>query len=400
MSVEMPRLLFVAPVMPSGGGNGLAMRQGQFLQAYARAFAVDLAVIPLAGAADADAAFAARFARRMRVFAPDGVETHFALLRRLADPAARAAAFAQYGKPSMAAGLTETLLREVCAWAGECEAVHVGRLYLLAAGVRIPADQRFVDADEDDARVYARVAALSRGAAAEWAAVEARNAARAAAGMLPQMDRVFVAGAGDAAGLAHPGLTVVPNTVKVGKLHPAPRGRGKILFVGTLGYAPNEDGICWFIRQVWPLLRRRAAGVELEIVGGGASLRLRRAARAPGITLRGRVKALGPVYQAARVVVVPLRAGGGSRIKLLEAAGAGLPVVATRLGAEGVALLPGRDFVQVDAARGFAEAVAGLLAQPARARRMGLAARRAVLRGHEAGIWQKRIAEIARRALA
>jgi glycosyltransferase involved in cell wall biosynthesis len=380
-------LLFIAPVMPDAGGNGLAMRQGQCLAAYAPRFTIDLAVIPLAGPVDAKDAFARRYVARLQVFPPSGTDTYFALLRRIRDPAQRLAAFHAYGKPSIQAGLTNDIKDAFAGWiAGQkYDLIHTARLYMLAleTGLAVP---HIVDADEDDSRVFTQMA-VQAGTGAAWWRAEAAHAARDAAARLPRVQHIFAACAADAQALRHYGplVTVIPNSVPARRPPPRRPGR-KILFVGTMGYRPNQAGIVWFLKYCWPRLRKSMPGITLDIVGGGVKTRSHH-----GALRHGWVRDLAAFYQRAGAVIVPLHAGGGSRIKMLEAAAHGVPIIATRIGAQGSALRPGRDYLAADGPAAFIRAVRRALALP----RLGHAARRAAAQHHAAAPIARRIAAIA-----
>jgi glycosyltransferase involved in cell wall biosynthesis len=129
-----------------------------------------------------------------------------------------------------------------------------------------------------------------------------------------------------------------------------------------LGYAPNEDAVLYLITQILPRLRAASPNLRLRIVGPGASERLRAKASAGGAELAGPVQDLSAEYSRARLVVIPLLAGGGTRIKLLEALAYQRPVVSTTIGAEGLI---------ADTAPDFAAACLALLDDPARALRLG-----------------------------
>jgi glycosyltransferase involved in cell wall biosynthesis len=172
-----------------------------------------------------------------------------------------------------------------------------------------------------------------------------------------------------------PGTPVViaPNGVDSDAVRPTPPGKAAV-FVGLLSYAPNRDAMTWFARDVLPhlgpdgpevLVAGRDPGPELQALATPAS-RLR---------LLGFVPDLAPLYARAGVFLNPMRGGGGTRLKMLEAMAAGKAVVSTTIGAEGLALTPGRDVVVADGAREFAAAVRALLADPAEAARLGRAAR-------------------------
>jgi glycosyltransferase involved in cell wall biosynthesis len=130
----------------------------------------------------------------------------------------------------------------------------------------------------------------------------------------------------------------------------------------------------WFARDVLP--RLGADGPEVLVAGREPGPELQRLAGAsPRLRLLGFVPDLAPLYARAGVFVNPMRGGGGTRLKMLEAMAAGKAVVSTTVGAEGLALTPGRDVVIADTAGAFADAVHALLADHAEAARLGRAAR-------------------------
>ncbi|MGA2757440.1 MAG: glycosyltransferase [Solirubrobacteraceae bacterium] len=134
-----------------------------------------------------------------------------------------------------------------------------------------------------------------------------------------------------------------------------PRRNGeplRLLFVGSGNYAPYERGLAWIVRQVLPRVRSEVA-VELDIVGTPPAHLL----AADGVRYVGRVPAVQPYYERAHVVVVPVFEGSGTRLKVIEAAAFGRPVVSTSLGAEGLPLEAGVHFMQADGAEEFAAAV-------------------------------------------
>jgi glycosyltransferase involved in cell wall biosynthesis len=168
-------------------------------------------------------------------------------------------------------------------------------------------------------------------------------------------------------------VVVAPNGVDAARLAPTPPGEAA-LFVGLLSYAPNRDAMTWFAREVLPrlgsdgppvLVAGRDPGPELATLAAGA----------PRLELLGFVPDLAPLYARAGVFVNPMRGGGGTRLKMLEAMAAGKAVVSTTIGAEGLALTPEHDVVIADTAADFAAAVRAVLADPARAARLGQAAR-------------------------
>ena len=172
---------------------------------------------------------------------------------------------------------------------------------------------------------------------------------------------------------------VVPNAVDTGFLSPGSKRRvpGTILFFGTLSYYPNHDGLLFFLREVMPLVRRLHPSARLQIVGASPPAELRRF-EAPDVTFTGFVDDLRPHIERARVVVAPLRIGGGTRLKILEAMAMAVPVVSTSLGAEGLAVTSGRDVLIADTAETFSAEVVRVLRDDALAAELGDAGRRLV----------------------
>ena len=183
-------------------------------------------------------------------------------------------------------------------------------------------------------------------------------------------------------------VTVVPNGVNM-DAHAAeeiglpngsspPRGE-RIVFVGRMDYHANVEGVRWFCRYVWPRIRARRPGAVLQIVGGYPVPAISRLARAGEIEITGFVRDVRPYVKHASIVVVPLRVGGGTRLKILEALAMGKPLVSTTVGAEGIEAVPDRDLVIADRPEEFADEVVSLLTQPERREALGNAGRRLAL---------------------
>ncbi len=134
----------------------------------------------------------------------------------------------------------------------------------------------------------------------------------------------------------------------------------RLLFTGLLRYPPNRDGVTFLVRNIWPLVCRAFPGAVLEIVGRDPGRGLLRY-RSPQIQFYSGVDDLTPFLERARVLVVPLRAAGGTRLKILQAFGAGIPVVSTSIGAEGLDVEDDRHLLLRDDAASFADAVVRVL---------------------------------------
>ena len=115
----------------------------------------------------------------------------------------------------------------------------------------------------------------------------------------------------------------------------------RLVFVGAMDYFPNSDAATFFAANIWPGVRERLGAVELTIVGSNPGRAVRELGQLPGITVTGMVPDVRPWYHGAFAAIVPLRTGAGTRLKILEAMAAGVPVISTPLGAEGLEVLHG-----------------------------------------------------------
>jgi glycosyltransferase involved in cell wall biosynthesis len=225
---------------------------------------------------------------------------------------------------------------------------------------------------------------------------EARMLRATERALLREADVVSVAGGPDAARLPQPrrGALVCPNGVEPGPPLPDAGGPNAV-FVGLMSYPPNVDGARWLTTEVWPGVLAAVPAARLAIVGAQPSATVRRLASAT-IRVTGAVDDVRPELERARVAVAPLRAGGGTRLKVLEALNAGRPVVATSPAAEGLERLRGRGLVVADGADAFAAAVSRLLADPQRSARLGRLGHRAV----RAFSWDLTLAPLVERIVA
>jgi glycosyltransferase involved in cell wall biosynthesis len=162
----------------------------------------------------------------------------------------------------------------------------------------------------------------------------------------------------------------------------APNGTAEtpstLVFTGAMDWYPNEDAMLYFIESVFPMIRSRISDVSLSVVGRNPSRRLRQVAEHTGVTVTGIVEDIRPYVAQAAVYIVPLRVGGGTRLKIFEACAMGKAVVSTAVGAEGLPLIPGVHFIEANDAEKFALEVVSLLQNPEHRRALGTAARRLV----------------------
>jgi sugar transferase (PEP-CTERM/EpsH1 system associated) len=164
---------------------------------------------------------------------------------------------------------------------------------------------------------------------------------------------------------------------------PAETGAGtsrsrELIFTGSMDWLPNEDAMLYFAREILPLLRAEDPRVHLSIVGRAPTPAVRRLA-GDGVTVTGRVDDVRPFMRDAAVYIVPLRIGGGTRLKIFEAMAMGKAVVSTVIGAEGLPVTSGEQLVLADGPVEFARSVLDLLRDRDRRRRLERAARALVL---------------------
>jgi glycosyltransferase involved in cell wall biosynthesis len=167
---------------------------------------------------------------------------------------------------------------------------------------------------------------------------------------------------------------VYPNAIPA-TARPPRKESNTIVFSANMAYHPNISAVRFFRREIWPLLRDRWPELVWTLVGKNPEGIRRFVSGDDRIEVRGPVEDAVTELARARVAVVPVLAGSGTRIKILEAWAAGTPVVSTTMGAEGLPVVPGGNILLADTAPAFANAVSTLLGQPRLAGRLGMAGR-------------------------
>lgn len=152
-----------------------------------------------------------------------------------------------------------------------------------------------------------------------------------------------------------------------------------LVFTGSMDWLPNEDGIGWFAREIYPIIKAKIPQASLTVVGRNPFASLVEMSRKDAsINVTGRVADVRPFMSAASVYVVPLRIGGGTRLKIYEAMAMRLPIVSTTVGAEGLPIEDGEEIVLRDTPQAFANAVVELLTDKKHAQKIGSAAEKNV----------------------
>jgi glycosyltransferase involved in cell wall biosynthesis len=312
----------------------------------------------------------------------EGIEVRSVPLRRrpvdLADGLRRSRSLtsARFWDPALAAA--------VRAAAGtDLDVLVVEHVQLLPYARGVAADRLVVDMHNIESALTRRIARSSTGPKRLVYELEAR-ALRGLERRVSDADVVAVVSDVDRDTLVdvvdHPRVVVVPNAWEA--TAPLPPAAGPVVsFVALLSWGPNVDAAVWFARSVWPLVTARLPGAHLQLVGRNPARAVRDLA-GPDVEVTGTVADLAPWYERTRVAVAPLLAGGGSRLKILEALAAGRPVVATTIGAEGLEDLVGRGVVVADEPAAMADALVELLSDGGRSDELGRTGAEAVATDH------------------
>ena len=176
---------------------------------------------------------------------------------------------------------------------------------------------------------------------------------------------------------------VVPTGVDTAFFAPGPAEstvrRAHLVFTGSMDWLPNEDGMLYFVRDILPRIRQVEPETTLSIIGRAPTPAVKRLADQPGIEVTGRVDDVRPHIASGSVYVVPLRIGGGTRLKIFEAMAMGKAVVSTTVGAEGLPVTHGQDVLIADEPARFAQAVVHMIRDVDDRRRLERAARQLVV---------------------
>jgi len=382
----MKRLLFIAHRLPFPPDKGERVRAYRQLKALAGHFRITLAALLHGRAGTAEAAEGLGPFCQELLLAPGGgaagrLRSGLALLtgrsategyfrsRRLGRAIRRAAAGREF---DVAVGTCSSMLEALLTaparsrvmdlidvdsakWAGYADAVGASRRWLYRLEGR-------------------RVARLERRAVTRCDAVALVSAAEA--------DALADAEAGVADGAGGAGVLAVGNGVDLDYFTPPAEAAGEagpsVVFTGTMDYRPNAEGVCRFVRDVWPGVRAGRPEATFAIVGRSPTRAVRALAAVPGVRVTGAVPDVRPFLSAAAVAVAPLQIARGLQNKVLEAMAMARPVVATPAALEGLDVRIGRDVLAAEMPEAWRAALTDLLADPGRRDALGQRARRCV----------------------
>jgi glycosyltransferase involved in cell wall biosynthesis len=266
--------------------------------------------------------------------------------------------------------LGERLHPELCCFAN----LHVGTHHDAIPGCAV-----VLRAENAESEWMARFAASRRNRlVAAYAAVQQRRLVQVERRVCESVDLVLAIQARERDLLRtlapRANVEFVPVAVDFARFEtPRPVKPPVVLLAGAFTWKPNVEGALRFLREGWPVLRARAPDARLRVAGKQPPLELRRAAASAGVELAADVPTMAAEMAEASVMVVPLWTGGGARVKVVEALAAGLPVVSTPLGCEGLELLPGTHLLVGEEPGQLAGELASLLEDPGRARAIAAA---------------------------
>ncbi len=377
-------LLFISPRIPWPLDTGAKIRTGALLDALAEHYAIHYVgfLQPELTRAQARERLSGTVTNLLRDEPARGPLGRMWLgTRTLAD--SRPVTIAKYWNRALAAFVRQ--------WDGEypkgiihADHLHMGQYLPLATRAL-----RGLDEHNVESLILERLADQHRGRPwAPYLDVQARRMRRTEAELAAKADVVWAVSAGDAADLTGmaPGCRpeVIPNGVNLDLVAPPAEGRrpqpGRLVFVGSMNWLPNQDAMIWFVGEVLGRLEMRpprSGPWSLDIVGHSPPATVR-ALESTRVRVTGGVPDVRPYIHEAEIYVAPIRIGGGSRLKLLEAFAAGIPVVSTSIGCEGLEVEHGRQLLIADDAEGFAEAVDRLASNPRLREELALNARRHV----------------------
>src|ERR1022692_2719213 len=367
--------LLLAPETPYPIAGGGALRTASLLHHLSRNYEVDLIVFRQPGAADPAAQLPAGRVRRVRVI-------HLpANARGLAARALRNAVRVARGVPP--------LVDRFSGFGHPIEEALQGRRYDVGIiehfwcapywpQVSKVCTRTVLDLHNIESVLHERSAEVERHATAFAHRIFRQASLEMERDWLPRFSEVLATSERDAelARAIAPGarVTVYPNAIPSTPL-PPPGNEDVIVFSGNMEYHPNRSAVRFFRREVWPQLRERWPGLVWRLVGKNPEAVRQFTNGDSRIEVQGQVDDAVRELARARVAVVPVLAGSGTRLKILEAWAAGLPVVSTPIGAEGLPVRDGEHILLADTAFTFASAVSRLLACSGLRSRLGMAGR-------------------------
>lgn len=186
------------------------------------------------------------------------------------------------------------------------------------------------------------------------------------------------------------GLVKIPNAITIPPVQDITT-KPNLLFLGTYLFQPNVDAAEFLIREIWPIIRAKVPSAKLSIAGAHPERISGYHAGLDGVIFTGFIKSIEEIYRETRVVCVPVLSGSGTRVKILEAAAFGKPIVSTAIGAEGIEMRDGRDILIQDDPEAFADACTMLLDDHDKCKKIGRSGRKMVMENYDKKIVKEKI---------
>lgn len=378
-SSRMPRVLVVTNRLPYPTNDGWKLRAYHVIKAMAQGADVTLVTFH-----DEDVALLEEFGESL----PRSVEVRAvpppnrnSPLRLLLGLVTRTPIYVWNERSAKMRALIRSLVAEKEFDAGVVELAHLyPYLSELPKGAR-----RVIDTHNIDSLVLERYAKSLSGPRAVYARLTARKLARQEREFFEDADLVWVCSEPEAQRLVpmvpRANVQVVPNGVDALGTRPASEVRtgARIVFCGHMGYYPNVDAVDYFVSDIMPRIRASVPAAEFWVVGMDPAPSVVAAGEAnQWVHVTGSVESVTPYVEEAAVIAVPLRVGGGTRLKILEALASAKGVVSTSVGAEGLSVEHGKHLVLADDPDSFADAVVRMIQDPELASRLGRQGRRRV----------------------
>jgi len=384
----MKRLLFIAHRVPYPPDKGERVRAFHEIVALAEHFSITLAAL---AHSDSDVAAASELGRWCEKVLTGRAGGRMGLMRGALSVAAGKSATEGFFRNNR---LLRTLVEE--ASKQPFDIVFGNSSSTLPYVLAVPAKTRVIDlVDVDSAKwnFYAQAAwwpkrLLYRREARGVGALERRAVETCDAVLLVSEAEVA------ALGLTSGKVTAIGNGVDTDFFKPddsVPQRASALVFTGTMDYRPNVEGVCWFVREVWPELKSRVPELTFTIVGRDPSRAVRKLAEVLGVRVTGSVPDVRPYLTAATAAVVPLRIARGVQNKILEAMAMGRAVVASPQAIEGLDVNIGEEVLRAESPDEWIAAVLGLLSDGGRRERLGQAARKRVVSDYS---WASRMAPL------
>jgi glycosyltransferase involved in cell wall biosynthesis len=404
---DKPTLLFISPTVPHHTGNGRSMRAFHTLAILSSQFSISLLVIPSGYKTPAVDERVCALCQQVDVLVPNPI-FDFIWILRLAFRKILPGVYARVSKMPLEwchLSLFRKKLIQSRYGGKDFDVVHVFRLYTVSA-IEIlerttskPYLQLDIDDLESDTRFKMAEIQRMRGSRsmAGVVSLEGKKYRQLEHIQLPQFDKVFVSSERDKAALEEKNLCqqieILPNVVEIPRGVPKKRSGAPFtfLFVGNLKYFPNEDALIHLKCDILPEMRQAdQEAFRILVVGGGltrsSAAQLR---NTDEIVMAGEVADVAPYYAAADAIVIPIRAGGGTRIKILEAFVYKKAVISTSMGMEGIAAVHGVHVMIADAPADFARCCRQVMADQALRERLVANAYDLATRTYSLQVWMQ-----------